>query len=63
MSFSNVLMPLKRHLRRHKLIRDLEDMDDRLLDDIGITRFDIRTVAEGHWAQEKQNGIPRPTPQ
>ena len=62
-SFHNVLVPLKRYLRRHQLIRDLNDMDDRLLDDIGITRFDIRAVAEGHWAQKKRNGIPRQTPQ
>jgi len=51
-----MLAPLKRYLRRHQLVRDLKDMDDRLLDDIGITRFDIRAVAEGVRLQKNRTG-------
>lgn len=54
-TLSKFLAPLKRYLRRHQLVRDLKDMDDRLLDDIGITRFDIRAVAEGVRLQKKSN--------
>lgn len=57
-TLSKFLAPLKRYLRRHQLVRDLKDMDDRLLDDIGITRFDIRAVAEGVRLQKNRTGSP-----
>jgi len=46
-SSSKMFAPLKRYLERLELVRQLTQMDDRLLDDIGIIRFDIHAVADG----------------
>lgn len=40
-SFSN-------YIRYVRTVNELEQMSDRQLYDLGITRFDIRRVAKGH---------------
>jgi len=42
-------------VKRLELIRNLTDMNDRLLEDIGITRSDIRAVADGEIVQKNEN--------
>lgn len=54
-SSSKMFAPLKRYLERLELVRQLTQMDDRLLDDIGITRFDIHAVADGELLQKNEN--------
>jgi len=53
---SSMFAPMRRHVKRLELIRNLTDMNDRLLEEIGITRSDIRAVADGEIVQKNENG-------
>lgn len=45
--FSKVAAPVRAYLEREATYRELIDLDDRMLADIGIARSDISAVASG----------------
>ncbi|WP_415234271.1 DUF1127 domain-containing protein [Pseudorhodobacter sp.] len=52
--FTRLLGSVVTKWRRHRMIAAFEAMDDRLLDDIGITRGDIRDVVNSFDTRELQ---------
>ena len=59
---SKICAPLRRYLRRQAVLRSLSDMNDRLLEDIGITRYDIRAVAYAETMERDLTARNRSTP-
>jgi uncharacterized protein YjiS (DUF1127 family) len=39
--------PVRAHLQRQAVYRELSDLDDRMLSDIGLNRSDVESVANG----------------
>lgn len=50
MFMSYILSKVRSYLRYRETVRELSLLSDRELDDLGISRFQIETIARGHAA-------------
>ncbi len=48
MFVSYILSKFRAHIRYHETVRELSVLSNRELDDLGITRFQIESVARQH---------------
>lgn len=47
--FASLFGAARRYWRKHRMIAELQELDDRLLKDIGLYRNDIIRLAEDRW--------------
>lgn len=50
MFISHVMAKLRAYLRYRDTVRELSKLTDRELDDLGITRYQIESIARAHSA-------------